>query len=291
MIKRILKISIIALMILSGIVVLLYPTVSNYLAQQNQSSAIQSYSEKVENLNEEEIERQRKLAQEYNDALVGVGITDPFIISSGTIIPDNYFEIMDFGDGLMGNVEIPKIDANLPIYHGTNETVLQKGVGHLSATSLPIGGEGNHSVITGHSGLPTSKLFTDLDQLEMGDIFYLNILNETLTYQVDQILVVDPGDTQELQPKPGKDYVTLITCTPYSVNTHRLFVRGIRIPNIEEVNTGDVSTAEEASNLFWIVGSIIVAVIILIVALILMKRRNNGKKQEERDIEKQLTFI
>lgn len=211
--------------------VLLYPTVSNYFYEKNSSKAVRNYDNTVERMNEEKRQELLREAREYNARLIGnteVG-GDTFHTKEETT--SEYDEILNLdGSGIMGYITIPKIDVELPIYHTTSEAVLQIGVGHFPSSSLPVGGESSHAVLTGHRGLPSKKLFTDLDKITEKDVFYLRILEETFAYQVDQILTVLPEETDALQIEQGKDYVTLVTCTPYAVNTHRLLIRGTRIP-------------------------------------------------------------
>lgn len=267
----------IIVMLIVGIGIFSYPMVSNYLSQQNQSDVIQSYADQVKNLDTTQLDEQRELAKVYNNALNGIALRDPFIPGSGSVVPDNYMEIMNI-NGVMGYIEIPKIDVNLPIYHGTSESVLQKGIGHMDASAFPIGGEGYHAVLTGHRALPTARLFTDLDRLEIGDIFYLYVLEETLTYQVDQILVVEPSNTDPLRPIDGEDHVTLITCTPYAVNTHRLFVRGVRIPNKETEEKPAINTPVGETDLAWITVAVAGAVLVALVIILWSLRKRNRKQ-------------
>jgi len=227
--KRKLPWVLVCLLFLVGLLLLLYPTISNLLMERNQSIAIQEYDASIAEMAAQILEEELQKAREYNDALSGANIEDPFVTDSGMVLPVNYTSILNV-DCTIGYIEIPIIDVYQPIYHGTSEEILEKGVGHLQYTAFPIGGEGNHSVLTGHTGLTSAKLFTDLNQMEAGDVFYIHVLNEILAYEVDQILVVDPSDTDELLPVAGKDYVTLVTCTPYGINSHRLFVRGMGIP-------------------------------------------------------------
>ena len=216
--------------------VLLYPTVSNYLYEKNGSKVISAYDENAVRLSESDKREMLEAARQYNEELLGnIELLDPFS-SIKKEVDERYQSLLNVnGSGMIGYIRIPKINAELPIYHGTEEKVLQSGVGHFEGTSLPIGGESTHAVLTGHRGLPSKLLFTDLDNLEKGDIFYIKVLGETFAYQVDQILTVLPENTKELTIVPGKDYVTLVTCTPYAVNTHRLLVRGYRIPYEEAV--------------------------------------------------------
>ena len=209
--------------------VLLYPTISDYLSRIHSSQVIQSYEKSVIGLDQETKDTMLKDAQTYNSSLIGKEeLYDPFM--SIEKVDKYYMSLLNSnGDGVMGYIQIPRIDVKLPIYHTTSEKVLQKGVGHLQGTSLPVGGKSTHVALSGHRGLPSSSLFTDLDLLEIGDIFYIEVLGNTSAYQIDQIKTVLPTETQNLEIVEGEDYVTLITCTPYSVNTHRLLVRGTRV--------------------------------------------------------------
>lgn len=216
--------------------VLLYPTVSNYLYEKNGARVISSYDENAVQLSESEKQAMLEAARQYNQELLGnIELLDPFSPIKKEV-DARYQSLLNTNEaGMMGYIRIPEIDVELPIYHGTEEKVLQSGVGHFEGTSLPVGGESTHTVLTGHRGLPSKMLFTDMDELAEGDIFYIKILGETLAYQIDQILTVEPENTKALTIVPGKDYATLVTCTPYAVNTHRLLVRGIRIPYEEAV--------------------------------------------------------
>ena len=224
------------LILLVALSVLLYPTVSNYLYEKNSSRVVNNYDETMVKM--EETERQKLLeeAREYNAGLVGSGGVSGDTFHTQVETTPEYDELLNMdSSGMMGYITIPKIEVELPIYHGTSEAVLQAGVGHFPASSLPVGGESSHAVLTGHRGLPSKLLFTDLDEMEVRDIFYIKVLGETFAYQVDQILTVLPSETDALQSEEGKDDVTLVTCTPYAVNTHRLLVRGHRIPYEEAV--------------------------------------------------------
>lgn len=222
-----------------GAGIFLYPVISNLLAEKNQQNVIRTYRKTVEQLDKETLRKEWEAAVVYNENLAGDPVHDPFVIGSGYVLPGNYEEVLNLnGDGVMGYIEIPEIDVYLPIYHGTSEEALRKGAGHLDVTALPVGGEGNHSVISAHRGLPSAELFTRLDELENGDKFFLHVLDQTLAYEVDQIRVILPEELSLLEPEKGKDLVTLLTCTPYSVNTHRLLVRGQRIPYEETNNDG-----------------------------------------------------
>ena len=262
----------IGLIFFVGLAVLLYPWLSNCYNNQVHTREIEGYTEAAAAMDDETIAAEFEAAKKYNDALNGSNLQDPYVPGSGSAIPDNYTSIFNFSNGIMGNIEIPKIDVNLPIYHGTSRKILEEGVGHMEMTPFPIGGEGNHSVITGHSGLPSATLFTDLNKLNIGDEFYINIINETFAYRVDQIKMVAPGNAKDLRPFPGEDYVTLLTCTPYGINSHRLLVRGTRIPyqSAEETN---VDLAEEInSSSSWILLIIFVIVVIAVVFRFIYKR-------------------
>ncbi len=213
-----------------GLGVMLYPSISDWWNSMHASKAISEYMALIENVNTEELKKMLNEAEEYNKWLYK---NHHFDLTEEEYA--EYEKILDIsGTGIMGYISIPSINVNLPIYHGTEETVLQIAAGHVAGSSLPIGGDSVHSVISGHRGLPSAKLFTDLDQLVVGDTFVISILNENYTYRIDQIKVVLPEDTSELGIVNGKDYCTLVTCTPYGINTHRMLVRGHRIENEEE---------------------------------------------------------
>ena len=226
--------------------VLLYPTVSNYLYEKNSSRAISLYDEAAAKLSRERRQALLEEARAYNARLVGnTSVEGDTFETSKEETSAEYSQLLNMdSSGMMGSVIIPEIDEELPIYHPTSEAVLQKGVGHFPSSSLPVGGDSTHAVLTGHRGLPSKKLFTDLDKIVEGDVFYIRILEETLAYQVDQILTVLPQETQALQIEEGKDYVTLVTCTPYAVNTHRLLIRGHRIPyeDAEKIDPPQIDT-------------------------------------------------
>ena len=230
----------IILIFLVGLSVLLYPYVADFINSRNQSKAVASYREAVSNMSEQDLSGLREAALEYNMSLS----KKPDRFSPSEDEHMEYNSLLNVTtSGIMGTLEIEAIDVSLPIYHGTSEGVLQVGIGHFEGSSLPIGGIGTHAVITGHRGLPSSTLLTNLDRMEIGDSFVLRVLNETLWYQVDQILVVEPHDLSALGMAPDKDYCTLITCTPYGINSHRMLVRGFRV-DAPEPNT---STAPQTS--------------------------------------------
>ncbi|MEF2595839.1 MAG: class C sortase [Lachnospiraceae bacterium] len=214
-----------------GISLLLYPTISDYWNSFHQSRAIAGYAEAVAQMDEIDYEKIWNDAVEYNKELQ-TRSNHWFLTEEQQ---EEYESMLNVsGNGIMGYIEIPSIKVSLPIYHGVDEGILQVAIGHIEGSSLPVGGKGSHCVISGHRGLPSAKLFTDLDQLAEGDIFMLRVLDETLTYEVDQILIVEPSDMSSLEFDEEKDYCTLVTCTPYGINSHRLLVRGHRVANLEE---------------------------------------------------------
>lgn len=226
-----------------GLSLILYPYFSNYIYELQQSRHFKEYQQETLQLDDQIIEEELKKAHDYNETLQksSVVLSDPFEadISQKSYL-DDYTNILNFFDnGIMGYVDIPKIDVYLPIYHGTSQEVLENGAGHLEDTSLPVGGESTHAVISAHAGLNDKRLFTDLELLEKGDVFSFHVLNQVLTYEVDQILVVEPQNTSNLYIVPHQDYATLLTCTPYGVNSHRLLVRGHRVDNVEHLQTNE----------------------------------------------------
>lgn len=278
------------LVLLIALSVLSYPTVSNYLYQKNQSRVISSYDEEAVNLSKQEKEQMLADARAYNEEMLGnIELVDPFSIKKKEV-NERYESLLNVNDsGMMGYIRIPAIQVELPIYHGTSETVLQTGVGHLEGTSLPVGGESTHSVLTGHRGLPSKLLFTDIDELTEGDVFYIKILDEIFAYEIDRILTVLPEETKELSIVPGEDYVTLVTCTPYAINTHRLLVRGHRIPYEESVQT-EADAAVQAELPFQVKILILAILLLLIIFFVSSiwaiakkrkKQRRRNKDQEE----------
>lgn len=215
---------------LVGIGLLLYPSFADYWNSFHQSRAVMSYAEHVSDMNAEEYDRLLAEARDYNGRFVEDGL-DWHMTEEDRAEYESALNVD--GNGIMGYIKIPKIDVMLPIYHGTEEKVLQTSIGHLESSSLPVGGESTHCLLSGHRGLPSARLFTDLDQLREGDTFTITVLNDTLTYEVDHTWIVEPEDLTHLQIEKGKDLCTLITCTPYGINTHRLLVRGHRIPNAD----------------------------------------------------------
>ena len=259
------------LMLLAGLSLLLYPSISDYWNSFHQTRAIATYAENVAKLDNNQYDQLWEDARAYNEALRFR--SNPYYLSEEQ--KAQYESLLDVsGLGVMGYIEIPEIDVSLPIYHGTEESVLQVAVGHLDWTSLPVGGESTHCVLSGHRGLPSAKLFTNLDKLREGDTFLLRILDEVLTYEVDQILIVEPQETAALRVVEGKDYCTLVTCTPYGINTHRLLVRGHRVDNAEQAKT--IRVTADAVQIEPLLVAPIVAIpmlLILLVLLLLPRRR------------------
>ncbi len=242
--KRKLAVWLAAGMLVLGLAVLLYPTVSSAINRQHGSYAIQQYREQLADLDSEGMKSQLEAAAKYNKQLKTTGVPDEA----------HYDQIMNFGNGIMGYITIGKINVMLPIYHGVSTEVLEKGVGHLPSSMFPVGGEGNHAVLTGHTGLPSARLFTDLAQLVVGDVFEVTVGSHSVSYLVDQILVVLPEETEQLMPVAGEDYCTLVTCTPYGVNSHRLLVRGTRVELTEEETVSaavETVTQEQGSGWLW----------------------------------------
>ena len=247
-----------AVVFLIGLGLLLYPTVSNWWNSRRQSQAIVEYTEQTSAMDKAHVAELLEAAHQYNAGLAA----DEGRFTPTPADTTEYENLLDVSDtGIMGYLEIPKLDVSTPIYHGTDESVLQSGAGHLEGSSLPVGGKGTHAVLSGHRGLPSSKLFTDLDDMEQGDVFMIHVLDRTLTYQVDQIVTVDPYDMDDLAIDPDQDYCTLVTCTPYGINTQRLLVRGHRIPNRTAAQADAAPQAEATSPIrIAVIAAIVVAV-------------------------------
>ena len=271
------------LILVIGMSLLLYPTVSNWWNQFHQSRAIATYTEAVVAIDQEAYDRMLADAREYNEILAG---------TSNRLMPTDemhelYESLLDVtGTGIMGYINIPKISVHLPIYHGVEDVVLQVAAGHIEGTSLPVGGEGTHTVISGHRGLPSARLFTDLDQLIEGDYVLLTILNETFTYEVDQIRIVLPAEVDSLTIEPGKDYCTLVTCTPYGINSHRMLIRGHRVENLEE----EIQVSADAE-LFepMQVAPLVAAPILLFLLFMLLLKPKKPKLKHVSDVELEMS--
>ncbi|MBS4881760.1 MAG: class C sortase [Peptoniphilus harei] len=261
-----------------GLGILSYPMISNWYYRIESNNQVADYKEARDLLSDEEIGRRMKLAKIYNDNLGNVTPKDPYSEEEKHKALENYAQMLELRTKI-GVITIPSIDVELPIYAGTNEEILQKGAGHLEGTSLPIGGESTHTVITAHSGLPSARLFTDLQKVKMGEKFYIENIAGTLAYQVDHIDVIDPSDFQQLLVVPGKDYATLLTCTPIMINTHRLIVRGHRVPYVPEV---DEKVKEDKGKNLGIDKRLIILLIFAIIILgkyLLSKRKKKLAKK------------
>ncbi|MBR2524790.1 MAG: class C sortase [Clostridiales bacterium] len=262
------------ILIVAGIALLLYPTIGQYINSKNAAAAISSYNTVYENTDEERRREIIRQAEIYNESIAGVRspLFDPSQVAG-------YNTTLDItGTGIMGYIDIDKIGVELPIYHGVAPEILQVGAGHLEGSSLPVGGENTHCVLSGHRGLPSARLFTDLDELTIGDKFTITVLDRVLTYEVDQIKVVLPEEASDLQIVNGKDYCTLVTCTPYGINTHRLLVRGIRTGS--EIKTPGIFVANEAFRVDTAIVATVMAVpafIAIAAVTIVVERRKNRK--------------
>lgn len=282
---------VICIIFLAGLSLLLYPFVANQWNNYRQKQLISNYEQVVSDKEAAEgidYDAERKKAEDYNEALLPCVLPDSFALAELSGVDPVYMNTLNIaGDEMMGSVEIPKINIKIPIYHTTEEDVLNKGAGHLEGSSLPVGGANTHAVISAHRGLPSASLFTDLDQMKVGDHFLLHVLDETLCYEVDKISVVKPEDTSALAVEDGQDLVTLLTCTPYGVNTERLLVRGHRVPYVEEEVKEEKTVLSGSSlhtnYLLWVfVGLSVTALFIFVLYLKetkLKRRANKGGKK------------
>ena len=282
---------VIGIIFLAGLSLLLYPFVANQWNNYRQKQLISGYEQVVSDKEAAEgidYDAERKKAEDYNEALLPCVLPDSFALAESSGVDPVYMNTLNIaGDEMMGSVEIPKINIKIPIYHTTEEDVLNKGAGHLEGSSLPVGGANTHAVISAHRGLPSASLFTDLDQLKEGDHFLLHVLDETLCYEVDKISVVKPEDTSDLAVEDGQDLVTLLTCTPYGVNTERLLVRGHRVPYVEEEVKEEKTVLSGSSlhtnYLLWVfVGLSVTALFVFVLYLKetkLKRRANKGGKK------------
>lgn len=268
-------------LLLAGLSLLLYPTVSDYWNSLHQSRAMASYVKQVAEIDSDTYERLLGDARAYNRSLIGK--TGRFDMTDAERA--KYESLLKVADnGIIGYIEIPSIQCSLPIYRGTDEAILQIAIGHIEGSSLPVGGSGTHCVLSGHRGLPSARLFTDLDKMTVGDTFLIRVLDETLTYEVDQIRIVLPNEVEDLEIEEGKDYCTLVTCTPYGINSHRLLVRGHRIENQEEAQ--DIRVTSDAIQIEPLIVAPIVALPMLLALLIILlvsgtKKPVGGKKNEK----------
>lgn len=268
--------AILILFFLIGLSLLLYPTISDYWNSFHSTHAITEYAEQVAELDNDRYAELWAEAQAYNERLRQK--ENRYMLSDEE--REEYESLLNIsGSGIIGYVEIPLIQCSLPVYHGTDEAVLQTAVGHIEGSSLPVGGEGTHSVLSGHRGLPSAKLFTDLDRLTVGDRFLLRVLDETLSYEVDQILIVEPHETSALEIEAGKDYCTLVTCTPYGINSHRLLVRGHRVENHQESRSMRVTA--DAMQIEPVLAAPLVAAPMLLVLLAALLISTGRKKKTD----------
>ena len=277
---------VIGIIFLAGLSLLLYPFVANQWNNYRQKQLISGYEQVVSDKEAAEgidYDAERKKAEDYNEALLPCVLPDSFALAESSGVDPVYMNTLNIaGDEMMGSVEIPKINIKIPIYHTTEEDVLNKGAGHLEGSSLPVGGANTHAVISAHRGLPSASLFTDLDQMKVGDHFLLHVLDETLCYEVDKISVVKPEDTSALAVEDGQDLVTLLTCTPYGVNTHRLLIRGIRTEYVEPEEKDEETPIQQIAKVdpvkIMIIG--LVAMVIMIIIVYIVIRRKNRKTEE-----------
>ncbi|MBQ3929141.1 MAG: class C sortase [Clostridia bacterium] len=276
------------LLLLIGLAVFMYPIASNWLQSYTARTEINSYDEIIQNLGNDALRKAERDAQRYNAALASVDTNADSVL--------DYDQVLAVAEAI-GYVEIPKIGVYLPIYHGLDDDVLQKGIGHMEGSSLPIGGKSTHSVLAGHTGLPSAELFTDLDQMKIGDAFYIHTLDKVLKYQVDQIKTVLPHELSDIQIQDDKDYVTLLTCTPYGINSHRLLVRGERVPyetqTMENTYPWPVVHSSEKQlpvrTIVWYAATalIVFVIVVIIVILLFPGRKRRGKKKENDDRKQQ----
>lgn len=273
---------ILALVFVIGLCIFLYPSVSDLINSWLQSQEISKYEQLVSELTTDEYDKMITDAKEYNKTLIGHNLTQNIEQSQKT----KYNELLSLDStGIMGYLYISKINVRLPIYHGTDTATLQVGIGHMEGSSLPVDGETQHVIISGHTGLPSSKLLTDLVELEVGDTFKIDVLNQRYTYEVDQILVVEPNETDSLELVEGKQYATIITCTPYGVNTHRLLVRGFLKDDTVDANISGDAIVVDSSVLIPIISVPLIIILFIIMINIRRKRRENEIYEEENDID------
>ena len=268
----------VSLLFLTGVGLVLYPVVSDWYIGRHQASVVASYDKEAARLSQEQLETEMARARAYNDSLLGnVVLTDPFDADGLAEQNTEYDDLLNInGDGVMGSIDIPRVDIYLPIYHTTDAEVLAKGAGLLKNSSLPVGGTGTHAIISGHTALPSAELFNNLSDVEKGDVFYIHVLNETLAYEVDQIKVVLPDNIEDLLIDRNEDYVTLVTCTPYGINSHRLLVRGRRIPYEEAEAITPIQQVEEGfryKSAYVAAGVVAGAILLAVILSAIIKRR------------------
>lgn len=279
--KKIVPIIIIVLLFLGGAGMVLYPVVSSWYMNLHQGQVVADYDEEAAKLSQEQIEEELEKARKYNESLLGnVVLTDPFDAEALDEQNTDYEDLLNIGgDGVMGSIEIPSQDIYLPIYHGTSSESLEKGAGHLQNSSLPVGGKGTHAVISGHTALPTAEMFNNLSEVKEGDVFYIHVLGQTLAYEVNQIKIVLPEDISDLLIDKNEDYVTLVTCTPYGINSHRLLVRGTRIPYEEAQQK--VSEQQKKWNPMWnaYIAAAVLAIVLLTAGGIRYRMKKAGSRE------------
>lgn len=269
----------------AGFGIMFYPVISNWYNTHEQSYALQSYSKSIQSLTPEMLAAEREKAVQYNQQRTTGILSDPYTNDTGEKSA-LYQSLLNLtGNGIMGKIEIPKIDVDLPIYHGTSEDVLDVGVGHMVESSLPVGGSGTHAVLTGHTGLRTAKLFTDLELLEVGDEFFITVLNETMAYQVEKTMIVEPQNVSSLQQARGADLVTLVTCTPYGINSHRLLVTGSRVAYAREeieqkIKQTETVIGREMQLTLIVLAALAGVFIVLFLIFFIRKQRRSPKKEK-----------
>lgn len=287
MLKRIVAMLIIGMLFLGGAGLMIYPAFSSWYMARHQGAVVADYDEKAAQMSGRQLEEEMEKAVAYNESLLGnVVLTDPFNAEAVEAQNEEYDELLNIAeDGVMGSVEIPAIEVFLPIYHGTDSEALEKGAGHLQNSSLPVGGTGTHSVISGHTALPTAELFNRVSEMEEGDVFYVHVLRETLAYEVDQIKVVLPADISDLLIDKDEDYVTLVTCTPYGINSHRLLVRGTRIPYEDAIKRSqDVRKKKNPLRGAYVAAALAAVALLLGGTMARRKKRKAALKKEKTDV-------
>ena len=276
--KRLGNIAVIILALI-GVTLLVYPYVSFRMSESNQTYVVQQYDDSLAKMTAQQMEEEWERARAYNDSLSTSVLYDPFA-SSQDAMDAEYLSLLDVaGNGVMCHISIPKINVDLPVFHGVSLSTLEKGAGHLEGSSLPVGGAGTHAVMTAHTGLNSAKLFTDLVELEIGDGFYIHTLDQILAYRVDNILTVEPEDVGTLSTVAGKDYVTLVTCTPYGVNSHRLLVRGVRVDySPEEIQQAiaDTDTVISKETVMLLAGAALLILLIITILLVTRMKKRRG---------------
>ena len=264
--------------LIAGLILIAYPSFADWWNRYHSYHEIQSYTARLEDMDGSEFVRMREEAYEYNRNLGDKGPTYALTDDEMQV----YKGILDINEnGMMGYIYIPKIRVTLPVYHTTDDTVLQRGIGHMPGTSLPVGGEGTHCVITGHRGLPSARLFSDIDQLREGDVFMIQVLDDTLTYEVDQIHTVLPTEMKDLKVEEGKDYCTLVTCTPYGGNTHRPLVRGHRVETTEAIHVSADAVQMDQIYAAFVIGAVILLVLLIIMFVQQAARRKKRSQQHQ----------